>query len=64
MEFLTKEIKGATKVDETTKEVTKKETPNVCWNCGNSLFPNQFRCEKCGMIQPPWIDPKDFKKEE
>lgn len=25
---------------------------NKCVKCGNSLFPRQFRCEKCGTIQP------------
>ncbi len=37
---------------------------NKC-ECGNSLFPGQFRCEKCGKIQN-WEEPekKETKKKE
>ena len=46
----------------------KQETPkteNRC-KCGNSLFPRQFRCEKCGEIQPMYIEAylKSLKEEK
>ena len=34
---------------------------NKC-ECGNSLFPGQFRCEKCGKIVPKQEEPKKQEK--
>lgn len=35
-----------------------------CPNCGNDLFPRQFKCEKCGKIVPENFFGKDDKKEK
>ena len=34
---------------------------NKC-TCGNSLFPGQFRCEKCGAIVPKEKQVEEPKK--
>ena len=35
-----------------------------CANCGNDLFPEQFRCERCGTIVELGLAKKGNEKKE